>query len=98
MPKLESFPGVYRIDVQQGNVIDQKMIDQLKPGMTKRQVQYVMGTALVQDTFQQDRWDYIYSFQPGGKARQQESVSLYFENGLLAHFDGDYVPANAAIH
>jgi len=98
MPKLESFPGVYRIDVQQGNVIDQKMIDQLKPGMTKRQVQYVMGTALVQDTFQQDRWDYIYSLQPGGEARQQESVSLYFDNGLLTRFDGDYVPADAATH
>lgn len=90
-----SFPGVYRIDVQQGNIITQDMVDQLRPGMTKRQVQFVMGTPLIQDTFTPDRWDYIYSLQPGGKKRKQKSISLYFEDDALTHFEGDFIPTQA---
>lgn len=90
------FPGVYKIDIQQGNVITQDMVDQLRPGLTKRQVQYVMGTPLIEDTFNQSRWDYVYSLQPGGEARQQESISLFFEDGLLDHFTGDFIPSNAS--
>lgn len=98
MPKLSAFPGVYKIDIQQGNVITQEMVDQLQPGMTKRQVQYVMGTPLIKDTFTQNRWDFVYTLQPGGKERQQESLTLYFENDLLSHFEGDFVPsANAPV-
>lgn len=93
IPRLDSFPGVYKIDIQQGNVITQEMIDQLKPGMTKRQVQFVMGTPLMQDTFQQNRWDYVYSLQPGGEARQQESITIYFDGDQLSHFEGDFVPS-----
>jgi len=89
------FPGVYKIDIQQGNVITQDMVDQLRPGMTKRQVQYVMGTPLIEDTFNQSRWDYVYSLQPGGESRQQESISLFFENDLLSHFNGDFIPSKA---
>ena len=94
VPKLTGFPGVYKIDIQQGNVITQEMVDQLKPGMTKRQVQFVMGTPLIMDTFNQKRWDYVYSLQPGGKKRGQESVALYFENDRLSHFEGDYLPGS----
>lgn len=89
------FPAVYKIDVQQGNVITQDMIDQLRPGLTKRQVQYVMGTPLIKDTFNQSRWDYVYSLQPGGENRQQESISLFFKDGLLTHFEGDFIPSQA---
>jgi outer membrane protein assembly factor BamE len=84
------FPGVYRIDIPQGNVMTQDMIDQLRPGLTKRQVNFIMGTPLIKDTFDQDRWDYLYSFQPGGKERVQETLSLYFENDALTHFTGDF--------
>ncbi|MCX4027965.1 outer membrane protein assembly factor BamE [Endozoicomonas sp. SM1973] len=87
-----SFPGVHKIDIQQGNVVTQEMINQLRPGMTKRQVRYIMGTPLLVDTFQQDRWDYIYSYQPGGKSRVQETLSLYFSDGKLSHFTGDFRP------
>lgn len=89
------FPGVYKIDIQQGNVITQDMVDQLRPGLTKRQAQYIMGTPLIEDTFNQSRWDYVYSLQPGGKDRQQESISLFFENDLLTHFVGDFIPTKA---
>jgi len=93
MPRLDAFPGVYKIDIQQGNVITQEMVDQLQPGMTKRQVQFVIGTPLIQDTFNQNRWDYIYSFQPGGEIRQQESITLYFEDDQLSYFVGDFTPS-----
>jgi outer membrane protein assembly factor BamE len=89
------FPGVYKIDIPQGNIITQEMVDQLKPGMTYSQVRYVMGTPLVVDTFSGERWDYIYTFKKGGEKRTQEKLSLFFENGVLTRFSGDYKPAQA---
>lgn len=90
------FPGVYKIGIPQGNIITQEMVDQLRPGMTKRQVIFVMGTPLVRDPFHQDRWDYIYSYQPGGGVRGQERVTVFFENDQLVRFTGDFVPTEAA--
>lgn len=84
------FPGVYRIDIPQGNIITQEMVDQLRPGLSKRQVTFIMGTPLIKDTFDQDRWDYLYSYQPGGGERVQERLSLFFENDALTHFSGDF--------
>lgn len=83
---------VHRIDVQQGNVIDQAALNQLRPGMTRRQVQYVMGSPMVADVFHQDRWDYIYRLQPGRGDVTQEHVTLYFENDLLARISGSRHP------
>lgn len=88
-----SFPGVYKIDIQQGNVVSQDMIDQLRPGMTRRQVRFIMGNPLITDTFHANRWDYLYSIQPGGSQRQQERVSLVFDgNDQLVGLAGDFMP------
>ena len=88
-----SFPGVYKIDIQQGNVVTQDMIDQLRPGMTRRQVRFIMGNPLITDTFHANRWDYLYSLQPGGTARQQERVSLVFNDAdQLVGLAGDFMP------
>ncbi|MDF3935078.1 outer membrane protein assembly factor BamE [Pseudomonas citronellolis] len=88
-----SFPGVYKIDIQQGNVVTQDMIDQLKPGMTRRQVRFIMGNPLIVDTFHPERWDYLYSIQPGGGQRQQERVSLQFnKDDQLIGLNGDFRP------
>lgn len=95
VPRLQ-FPGVYKIDIQQGNIITQEMVDQLRPGMTKRQVIFVMGTPLVRDPFNQDRWDYVYSYQPGGGVRGQERITMFFEDDLLTSFSGDFVPSAQA--
>lgn len=95
LPSLQ-FPGVYKIDIQQGNIITQEMVDQLRPGMTKRQVTFVMGTPLVRDPFNQDRWDYVYSYQPGGGVRGQERITMYFENDLLVNFTGDFRPGEGS--
>ncbi len=86
------FPGVYRIAVMQGNIIDQKKVDQLKLGMTKRQVQYVMGTPLLTDVFHEDRWDYIYQLRRGDKQLRDKRFTLYFESDALVRYDGDYEP------
>ena len=86
------FPGVYKISITQGNVILQNMVDQLRPGMTKNQVIFVMGTPLVRDPFHQDRWDYVYNFQPGGGARTQERITILFVDDQLATVTGDFVP------
>ncbi|MBT1121741.1 outer membrane protein assembly factor BamE [Stutzerimonas nitrititolerans] len=88
-----SFPGVYKVDIQQGNVVTQDMIDQLRPGMTRSQVRFIMGSPLITDTFHASRWDYLYSIQPGGGQRQQERVSLVFnESDQLAGLAGDFLP------
>jgi len=86
------FPGVYKISIPQGNIITQDMIDQLRPGMSKRQVMFVMGTPLIRDPYNQDRWDYVYNFQPGGGVRGQERISVLFEDDGLVSFSGDFLP------
>lgn len=85
-------PFVYRIDINQGNIFDQEMVNQLKPGMTKRQVGFVMGTPLVEDVFHKDRWDYIYSNEPGGEERVEKKFTVYFENDELVGLEGDMRP------
>jgi outer membrane protein assembly factor BamE len=75
--------------VQQGNDISQDMLTQLKQGMTKNQVAYVMGTPLIIDTFHPDRWDYIYSFHPGNGQREQRRITIYFKNETLDYLDGN---------
>ena len=77
------FPGVYRITIQQGNVITQEMIDQLEPGMTKRQVRFVLGTPLIDDPFANDRWDYYYSYtNPRAKTFNHSVTVVFINDGL----------------
>ena len=85
-------PGVYKIDVQQGNVVTQDMVDQLRPGMTQRQVRFIMGTPLIQDTFHPERWDYLYSLKSGRSDRVQERISLNFDDNRLVGLSGDFIP------
>ena len=93
--KLISFPGAYKIDIQQGNVITQEMVDQLRPGMTRNQARYVLGTPLLEDTFNKDRWDYVYSMQPGGEDRTQQTLTIFFEDDKLASIQGDFLPGGS---
>ena len=91
-----SFPGVYKIDIQQGNVVTQDMIDQLRPGMTRRQVRFIMGNPLIQDTFHTNRWDYLYSMESGHNDRVQERISLTFEDNRLVGLAGDFMPGKSS--
>jgi outer membrane protein assembly factor BamE len=84
----------YKIDVQQGNVVTQDMVAKLKPGMTKAQVRFILGTPLIADAFHADRWDYVYRFQKGGALTEQRNVTLYFEGDTLKRMGGDVVAAS----
>jgi len=87
-------PLLHKIDIQQGNVIDQEMLNQLKPGMDKKQVKFIMGTPVLIDPFHNERWEYIYSFQEGGTVREQRHITLHFENDKLAYISGDIEISN----
>jgi outer membrane protein assembly factor BamE len=96
VPKV---PGItpYRMVVQQGNFISQEMVSQLKPGMTKEQVRFVLGTPLVTDIFHADRWDYVFFREmPNGK-REQRNLSVVFENSKLVRVLGDLMPTDGAV-
>ncbi len=83
------FPGVHKIYVQQGHVLNQEMIDDLAVGMTKSQVRFVLGTPLLADAFNDDRWDYYYSLRRGDDQLRQRAMTVYFEDGKMTHFTGD---------
>lgn len=82
---------VYKVNVQQGNILDQDRVDDLKPGMTKRQVELVLGTPAVSSPFRQDRWDYISTFSRRGNDPVVKNLSLVFENNRLVRMEGDYL-------
>jgi outer membrane protein assembly factor BamE len=83
----------YRMEIQQGNYVSQEMVSQLKPGMSREQVRFILGTPLVTDIFHADRWDYVfYRELPYGK-REQRLLSVHFEGGKLVRVAGDVVPA-----
>lgn len=83
------------MDIQQGNVVTPKMMMQLKPGMNKTQVRYVMGTPLITDSFHPNRWDYFYSMKKDGRLIEQRRIILEFEDEKLARVRGDVVPAGS---
>jgi len=95
IPRL---PGLepYRITIQQGNYISQEMVAQLKLGMTRDQVRFVLGTPLLMDVFHADRWDYVYYRQVPGDKREQRNLSVVFEKDKLARVIGDLVPPEGA--
>jgi outer membrane protein assembly factor BamE len=94
MPKL-GLPRVHKITVQQGNVITQEMIDQLKPGMSRSQVAYIMGEPIFRNAFDDSRWHYLYTVEAPGRFEEERQLTLYFENEMLAYFTGDYAPTGA---
>ena len=79
---------VYRINIQQGNFLDQAAVDQVKPGMTRSQIRYLLGTPMVADPFVKDRWDYIYYLKKG-RSRHVDSrrVTVYFDGDKVAKLD-----------
>jgi len=86
---------VYKQNIQQGNAIEQDKLDQLKLGMTKTQVAYLLGTPAVADPFHQDRWDYFYSIAIRGGDAISRQVTLEFENAVLSGMTGVEAPAAA---
>ncbi|MFP5382184.1 MAG: outer membrane protein assembly factor BamE [Gammaproteobacteria bacterium] len=81
--------GPHRIDVQQGNALDQENVARLKPGLTRSQVRFLLGTPLVVDPFRTDRWDYVYVFHKAGKLAEQKRMSLFFDGDTLVRIEGE---------
>ena len=94
LPELK-IPRVYKLSVQQGNVITQEMVDRLKPGMTRNQVEFVMGRPVLSDPFNDDQWVYVYSLEVPDYFTQTFKMVLAFDGDTLATITGDYVPQEA---
>ncbi|MBL0167857.1 MAG: outer membrane protein assembly factor BamE [Propionivibrio sp.] len=87
----------YKIDVQQGNVLTQDMVAQLRPGQTKDQVRFILGSPVLTDMFHANRWDYVYRMQKGNGEIEMRKFSTFFDvNGRLARVTGDVQAAQAA--
>ena len=76
---------IHRLDVQQGNIIKDEMLEQLTVGINKKQVRFAIGTPLIQDPFHPNRWDYVFTQQPGDqrKVTEYRHITVYFENDEL---------------
>ncbi len=97
LPDIPTAISPYRIEIQQGNVVTQEMISKLKPGMTRAQVRFALGSPLVVDPFRTDRWDYVYMLQKQGRATERRNITVIFEDEKLARIDGDVVALPQAI-
>ncbi len=83
-----NLPGMHRINIQQGNAIDEQHVERLKIGMSKEEVQLIMGSPLVNDPFRTDQWLYVYQFRrSGGELEKQQNVTLHFVNNQLQRID-----------
>ena len=97
MPTIPRIPGItpYKMEIQQGNYLSQEMVSQLKPGMTRDQVRFTLGTPLLADIFHGNRWDYVYWFEDERGRRQERKLAVHFKDDKLASVDGDVMPSQA---
>jgi outer membrane protein assembly factor BamE len=95
--RVPMLPGLtpFKIDVQQGNLVTQEMVTKLKPGMSKAQVRFALGTPLVVDPFHHDRWDYVYVLQKRGRLIEHRRIVVLFDQDKLLRIEGDVVPSEA---
>ena len=93
---LSTSACVYKLDVQQGNLITQDVVAKLKKGMTKTEVRQVLGTPLLMDPFHGNRWDYYFSTLERGKTMERTRFSVFFENDRLLSVTGDIKAAAAS--
>ena len=84
---------LYRVPVQQGNIVTQDMIDKIKPGMTKSQVAFVLGEPVLKDPFNESKWIYIYSIEVPGLFTQKTRTTLFFDGDELKSIRGDLAPS-----
>jgi outer membrane protein assembly factor BamE len=93
--KLQKFLWIftpYRPDIQQGNFVSQEMLEQLKAGMTRDQVKFLLGTPLLTDAFHANRWDYPFYLARGNGELTTSRVTVYFKDDKVDHWDGGHLP------
>lgn len=92
MPKLPTFTA-HKMEINQGNMVTPEMRHKLKLGMTRLQVQAILGTPLVNDVFHANRWDYVYRLEKKAKLLEEQRMTLYFEGEFLTRIDDGNMPA-----
>lgn len=85
---LSNLPFVYKMTVQQGNIITERMVNQIQLGMNREQVRFVLGTPLLTDLFHTDRWDYLYTIRRGHAPMETKRLTLWFEDDQLVSIEG----------
>ena len=85
------FPGVYRIDIPQGNFVTEVMLSELQPGMTPEQVRYVLGAPTLVDPFTPDLWLYPMTYRPGKGDKVSQNIAVYFEDGAYRRYEGEVI-------
>jgi len=91
-----AFPGVFKINVQQGNIIKQDMLDTLKTGMTKKQVHFVLGKPVLENIFDPSLENYVYTYQKAGGETQRQVITVFYEKGSFTHYEGELLADNPA--
>ncbi len=89
---LSNIPFTYQVPVQQGNVITDEQIGQLRPGMTQRQVRFILGTPAIEDTFRVNRWDYVHTERDGGGGKPERLTVIFGDDGNLQELRGNMAP------
>ena len=90
--------SIYKIDIQQGNLVSPEMVEKLKPGMTERQVKFVMGNPLLIDPFHPNRWDYLFYKDVNRERVAEQHIVLHFEAGKLSQIEKRKMPAASQPH
>ena len=91
-----SFPGVFKINVQQGNIVSQEMLDKLEPGMTKKQVHFVLGAPVLDNTFDESLETYLYTYQKAGGEIEQQTIAIHYKDGVFSHYEGELLSETPA--
>ncbi|WP_051710161.1 outer membrane protein assembly factor BamE [Andreprevotia chitinilytica] len=87
----------YKLDIPQGNEVTADQVEQLKAGMSRSQVRFVLGTPLLEDPFHANRWDYIYSDARSGKLKEKKTFTVFFEGDKAVRWQGETLPARKKI-
>lgn len=90
---VDSLPILFKPEIRQGTLITEQTVSQLEPGMSERQVRFVLGPPTIEDPFTEGRWDYVYEVEPRSTDLEPVShrLAVFFENGLLAGARGDFI-------
>src|SRR5471030_3395162 len=92
LQKFMWFFSPYRPVIQQGNFVSEEMLAQLKVGMTRDQVRFILGTSLLTDIFHADRWDYPFRLAKGNGEITTSRVVVFYKDGKVDHFEGGNLP------
>lgn len=87
----------YQMDIPQGNYVTQDAVAKLKPGMTRSQVRFLLGTPLLTDAFHSNRWDYKYRLVRAGKPAEDKLLTVFFDGDAMTRVEGEALPAERAI-